>query len=318
VTKTHTLESLATVANEAHVCGQEAVRKSLAHFRTAGEALIEAKRCVGHGRWLTWLEANVIFSYRQASRYMLLARNWDKLDGPSNLESALDALANGDQSRLAGAERVEAAETHRRTLAASAGKAHTAVRVGDFRKVLGDVADSSVDLIFTDPPYDTKSLPLYSDLGALAARVLRPGGSLVCYAPTYNLVEVVNRVQPHVPFWSSITISHGRRFSRLNHYRVIARAKLLLWFVQGRYCGEWTMNLIDGDPPDKQAHDDQQGEGEASYCIERMCQPGGMVIDPTCGSGTTLLAALKLGRRALGCEIDPQRSKVAASRLKHI
>jgi hypothetical protein len=316
--KTHTLESLAAVANEAHVCGQEAVRKSLSYFRTAGEALMEAKRQVGHGRWLTWLKENVVFSYRQASRYMLLARNWDELDGPSNLESALDALANGDSSRLAGAERRRVLEETRAAAAESVGKVCATVRQGDFRKVLGDVPDGSVDLIFTDPPYLPADLPLYDALGALASRVLKPAASLVTYCPTYNLRGALERVQPHVPFWSSITVRHRGGFSRMNHYHILARAKLLLWFVKGRYRGGWVLNLIDGDEPDKEAHDHQQGEGEASYCIERMCPLGGTVVDPMCGSGTTLLAALKLGRQALGCEIDKQRAKVALARVRQV
>ncbi|MGC2681850.1 MAG: class I SAM-dependent methyltransferase, partial [Candidatus Nitrosopolaris sp.] len=52
---------------------------------------------------------------------------------------------------------------------------------GDFLKKSLDIADKSVDLIFTDPPYDLKSLPLYQDLARIAARVLKDGGSLVTY-----------------------------------------------------------------------------------------------------------------------------------------
>src|SRR5688500_5609548 len=58
-----------------------------------------------------------------------------------------------------------------------------------------------------------------------------------------------------------------------------------------------------------------EGEPEAAYCVERMCPDGGLVVDPMCGSGTTLAAALRLGRRALGCEIDRERAKVASARL---
>ena len=41
--------------------------------------------------------------------------------------------------------------------------------------------DSSIDLIFTDPPYNGDSLLLYKDLARLADRVLKPGGSLITY-----------------------------------------------------------------------------------------------------------------------------------------
>ena len=61
---------------------------------------------------------------------------------------------------------------------------------GDCRQKSEEIPDSSVDLIFTDPPYGRKSLPLYADLGKIAERVLKPGGSLVVYAPHYALLEI--------------------------------------------------------------------------------------------------------------------------------
>lgn len=36
---------------------------------------------------------------------------------------------------------------------------------GDFREKGKEIPDNSIDLIFTDPPYDEESLPLYRDLG---------------------------------------------------------------------------------------------------------------------------------------------------------
>lgn len=38
--------------------------------------------------------------------------------------------------------------------------------------------------------------------------------------------------------------------------------------------------------------------------IETFTDPGDVVIDPCCGSGSTLRAALELGRSAYGFEID--------------
>ena len=41
---------------------------------------------------------------------------------------------------------------------------------------------------------------------------------------------------------------------------------------------------------------------------------GGLVCDPFCGSGTTLIAAEKLGRRCYGMEIEPRYCDVIVER----
>lgn len=45
-------------------------------------------------------------------------------------------------------------------------------------------------------------------------------------------------------------------------------------------------------------------------------RPGDLVVDPCMGAGTTLVAAVELGRRAIGCEPDAGRYEIAAKRLR--
>jgi DNA modification methylase len=52
--------------------------------------------------------------------------------------------------------------------------------------------------------------------------------------------------------------------------------------------------------------------------IGACCPPGGLVLDPCCGSGTTLVAAAKLGRRAIGIDQHDEAVRVARQRLAEL
>jgi site-specific DNA-methyltransferase (cytosine-N4-specific) len=50
-------------------------------------------------------------------------------------------------------------------------------------------------------------------------------------------------------------------------------------------------------------------------CIAAGCKPGGIVLDPFAGSGTTGLAAIQLGRRFAGIDLSPDFAQLAAERI---
>ena len=66
---------------------------------------------------------------------------------------------------------------------------------------------------------------------------------------------------------------------------------------------------------DKQHHKWQQGLTEAAYYIAKLTPPGGLVVDPYAGSGTTCLAALRTGRRYLAFERNGSTARRARARL---
>ena len=78
-------------------------------------------------------------------------------------------------------ERKYAASRERRRLSRSAPQIEPEFRLGDCREVLSDIAADSVALVLTDPPWGNEAKWCYRWLADFAARVLIPGGSLVCF-----------------------------------------------------------------------------------------------------------------------------------------
>lgn len=53
------------------------------------------------------------------------------------------------------------------------------------------------------------------------------------------------------------------------------------------------------------------------WLVRLACPPDGVVLDPTCGSGSTGAATLMEGRRFVGIELDPEYVDIAAARIAH-
>lgn len=62
-------------------------------------------------------------------------------------------------------------------------------------------------------------------------------------------------------------------------------------------------------------HPTQKPEEALRQIIGALSPPGGLVLDPFAGSGSTLRAAKHMGRRAIGCEIDETHCETIAERL---
>ena len=178
--------------------------------------------------------------------------------------------------------------------------------------------ENSVDLIFTDPQYDRDSLPIYSVLGKAAQRVLKPGGSLVCYVGTYALPEILRYLEDAgLSFWWQIIVKHTGAAARMHKQKVWVKQKPLVWFVNGNKSNapEDIGDYIESTPPDKVRHKWQQSTVEAEYVIKHLTVENQLVMDPFAGSGTTALAALKLNRRFITFDKDANTAVLANQRL---
>ena len=191
---------------------------------------------------------------------------------------------------------------------------------GDFRKIGDKIPDASVDLIFTDPPYDRKAIELFDGLGEFAARVLRPGGSLIAYIGQIQLPDAVADLSRHLRYWWTCSCYHsGPTLLRMNEYGIVNGWKPMLWFVKETRGDKTTfVNDVATGTREKSHHDWQQSEAEARYFIELLTEKDGFVVDPFCGGGTTPVACIGLGRKWAAFEIDEANLARASERISEV
>jgi hypothetical protein len=182
------------------------------------------------------------------------------------------------------------------------------IRAGDFREVLADIPDNSVDVILTDPPYGRRWLPLWSDLGEFAARVLRSdGGVLLTYSGVYHLPEVMSRLGEHLRYWWTISVVHQgpSGLVMLGRGNVMCCWKPVLVYTRRDLDQfRWKFrDVLEGAGRQKRLHNWEQSTDEAEWLLRTFGREGGLVVDPFAGSGSFGVAAVRCGMRFIGAEI---------------
>ena len=188
---------------------------------------------------------------------------------------------------------------------------------GRFQDVGTKVASASVDVIWTDPPWNRDWLPQWADLGKFAERTLRGGGLLVTYAPVAYLGPVLSALgELGLTYIWSFCVANGQQTSRSWGSGAVSCWHPLLVFGKGTKRLPGTIrDFFQGGGSEKASHVWQEGEAETEYFLTHLAKSSSVVCDPCCGSSTTLLIARRLGYEAIGIDQDPGAIAITKERL---
>jgi 16S rRNA G966 N2-methylase RsmD len=224
-------------------------------------------------------------------------------------------------ARVERQERERASAERRQALAETGARVEQGetwrVETADFRSL--ELEPGSIGAIITDPPYALDFVPILGELAERAATWLRPGGLLVAMLGHRQAHEAYPLVAERLEYvWTlAYVTSAGHTGHRYFAQRIFGHWKPMLVFRRpgGNPDWAWGPDVIRSPGAEKELHGWQQSEDATAALVERFSREGEIVLDPFCGSGTTGVACLRLGRRFIGCEIDPETANIARGRL---
>jgi adenine-specific DNA-methyltransferase len=202
---------------------------------------------------------------------------------------------------------------------------------GDCVEVMAAWPAASINFILTDPPY----LVNYCDrAGRSIANDVHGDWLKPAFAQMYRLLEPDSFC---VSFygWSKTDLFYeawkSAGFRVVGHLTFPKRYASKTGFM--RYQHENAYLLAKGRPAQpvdaisdvqpwvysgNRLHPTQKPVEVLQPMVGAFSRPGGCVLDPFAGSGSTCVAAHQAGRRYLGIELDPQFHQVASERLQAI
>jgi adenine-specific DNA-methyltransferase len=198
----------------------------------------------------------------------------------------------------------------------------------DCRAALPQLPDGSVDFVLTDPPYlvgyrDRRGRSIAGDVDsqwlrpafAEVFRVLKPGRFCVSFYGWQKADEFLSAwraagFQPvgHIVWIKSYASKRGLLASQHEQAYLLAKG-------QAERPAERLPDVLDWQYTGNVLHPTQKPVRSLKPVIESFTQPGEIVLDPFCGSGSTLLAAKILGRRYVGIDLDAGYCQAARRRL---
>ena len=200
---------------------------------------------------------------------------------------------------------------------------------GDCRDILPLIPAGSVDLVLTDPPHGIgadRNLRANKQHGAAVAPSRDYGdGRWDAATPDADTMRLVVDSAPLSIIWDG------------NYFGLAPAAKWLVWDKDNGNNGyadcelAWSnlngairrlryrwMGMLQehgGIHKEERVHPTQKPVPVIVWAINQAPQTVESILDPFMGSGTTLVAAKQLGRRAIGIEIEEKYCEIAAKRL---
>jgi DNA modification methylase len=202
-------------------------------------------------------------------------------------------------------------------------------------KLLAKLPAESIDSVITDPMYMVAAVKGQSciyDWG------IEPGTGLPhefwdYHAPIYR--ECRRVLKPHgVLAWATAFKFHEHFHEWFGGHRIWGFSRALLgskrsqnafghiWIVQTkeqtpiRFPDDDGLLLIGQRGWWRKEHACPKTEEEMKFMVKHLTQPGQIILDVFAGSGTTLVAAEKLHRQWLGCDLSPHYCQVALKRIR--
>ena len=185
--------------------------------------------------------------------------------------------------------------------------------------------DKSIELILTDPPYGKKADKGTNGFGAAKNR--RYAGGWDGKRPDKAVFDEMQRVSKNIIifganyfadmlppsncwiFWDKkgeIKFQNPFADGELIYTTFKKPVKRIVFRQQGFIT----------DSKDKRYHPTQKPSELVQKLIEMFTEEGQTVFDPFIGSGTTAVAAIRAGRKYLGCEIDSEFCDICEQRIK--
>ncbi len=183
-----------------------------------------------------------------------------------------------------------------------------------------DISDESVDVIITDPPYPKEYVDLFDELGKLAERVLRPGGSLVCLVGQSHIPQYIEYLSRHLDYYWVIGVHMpGGQAVQVWNRNINAFWKPALWFTKGERSKDaaWVSDFIQTNTNnnDKNHHHWGQSEQLMKSLIERAAMVGDTVVDPFLGGGTVGVVCKEMNIKFIGSDKSENAVLSATKRI---